>query len=67
MEGLCRDAPFSSAFVLAFGVFRACMGPVVHPCRVKSFRKAASSVMDDLEKCHLIIDNLHLSLTDKLD
>ena len=25
------------------------VGKVVHPCRVKSFRKAVSTVMDDLE------------------
>ena len=35
------------------------VGTVVHPCRVKSFRKAVSAVMDDLETCDLIIDNLH--------
>jgi hypothetical protein len=27
----------------------SCVGKVVHPCRVKSFRKAVSTVMDDLE------------------
>ena len=26
-------------------------GSLVHPCRVKSFRKAVSAVMDDLVKC----------------
>ena len=36
------------------------MGPVVHPFRDKSFRKAVSAVKDDLETCDLIIDNLHL-------
>jgi hypothetical protein len=35
------------------------MRPVVHPCRVTIFRKAVSAVMDDLEKCYLIIDNFH--------
>ena len=35
---------------------------IVHPCRVKSFRKAVSAVMDDLVKmlANKIIDNLHL-------
>ena len=35
---------------------------MVHPCRVKSFRKAVSAVMDDLVKmlANKIIDNLHL-------
>ena len=43
------------------------------PCRVKSFRKAVSTVMDDLVKvlANKIIDNLHLmiliNLTSKLD
>ena len=34
----------------------------MHPCRVKSFRKAVSTVMDDLVKmlANKIIDNLHL-------
>ena len=34
----------------------------VHPCRVKSFRKAVSAVMDDLVMmlANKIIDNLHL-------
>ena len=27
------------------------VGSLVHPCRVKSFRKAVSAVMDDLVKC----------------
>ena len=46
---------------------------IVHPCRVKSFRKVASAVMDDLVKMltNKIIDNLHLmfliNLTSKLD
>ena len=46
---------------------------VVHPCRVKSFRKAVSAVMDDLVKvlANKIINNLHLmlliNLTSKLD
>ena len=29
-------------------VDRTCMVTMVHPCRVKSFRKAMSAVMDDL-------------------
>ena len=33
---------------------------LVHPCRVKSFRKAVSVVMDDLEHSYSIIDNFHL-------
>ena len=36
----------------------------VHPCRVKSFRKAMSAVMDDLVMllANKIIDNLHLMI-----
>ena len=36
----------------------------VHPCRVKSFRKAVSTVMDDLVMmlANKIIDNLHLMI-----
>ena len=34
------------------------MGTVVHPCRVKSFRKAVSAVMDDLELLNSIIEQL---------
>ena len=30
---------------------------LVHPCRVKSFRKAVSVVMDDFEHSFSIIDN----------
>ena len=30
-------------------VDRTCMVTMVHPCRVKSFRKAVSAVMDDLD------------------
>ena len=30
---------------------------LVHPCRVKSFRKVVSAVMDELEHGFLIIDN----------
>ena len=35
---------------------------LVHPCRVKSFRKAVSAVMDDLVKvlANKYSDNLHL-------
>ena len=46
---------------------------IVHPCRVKSFRKAASAVMDDLDRmlANKIINNLHLmiliNLASKLD
>ena len=43
---------------LACGVGHACMGTVVHPCRVKSFRKAVSAVMDDLELLKSIIEQL---------
>ena len=44
----------------------------VHPCRVKSFRKAVAAVMDDLVMmlANKIIDNLHLTnnnLTSKID
>ena len=34
------------------------MGTVVHPCRVKSFQKAVSVVMDDLELYYSIIEQL---------
>jgi hypothetical protein len=33
---------------------------IVHPCRVKSFRKAVSAVMDDLVTDSVIIDNLNM-------
>jgi hypothetical protein len=36
------------------------VGRVVHPCRVKSFRKAMSSVMDDFGTDSVIIDNSNL-------
>ena len=36
------------------------MGKVVHPCRVKSFRKAVSTVMDDLGIDDKIIENINL-------
>ena len=35
------------------------MGKVVHPCRVKSFRKAVSTVTDDLGMDSVIIDNFN--------
>ena len=35
------------------------MGKVVHPCRVKSFRKAVSAVMDDLVTDLVIIEDLN--------
>ena len=35
------------------------MGKVVHPCRVKSFRKAVSAVMDDLVTDSEIIEDLN--------
>ena len=35
---------------------------LVHPCRVKSFRKAMPAVMDDLEHSISIIDNYNQSL-----
>jgi hypothetical protein len=35
------------------------VGKVVHPCRVKSFRKAVSTVMDDLGTDVMIIDNFN--------
>ena len=41
------------------------MANIVHPCRVKSFRKAVSTVKDDLGKDVMIIDNLNLIV--KLD
>ena len=41
------------------------MGKVVHPCRVKSFRKAVSTVTDDLVMDSVIIDNMNLIV--KLD
>ena len=52
-EGLCRSL---------HGNFDACGLTIVHPCRVKSFRKAVSAVMDDLVKmlADKIIDNLHI-------
>jgi hypothetical protein len=34
------------------------LGTFGHPCRVKSFRKAVSAVMDDLELYYLIIEQL---------
>ena len=36
------------------------MGNLVHPCRVKSFRKAVSTVMDDLGIDDKIIENINL-------
>ena len=36
------------------------MGKVVHPCRVIIFRKAVSTVMDDLGMDVVIIENLNL-------
>jgi hypothetical protein len=36
------------------------VGKVVHPCRVKSFRKAVSTVMDDLGTDVEIIENFNL-------
>ena len=36
------------------------VGKVVHPCRVKSFRKAVSTVMDDLRTNVKIIENYNL-------
>jgi hypothetical protein len=39
------------------GLFE-CMGTFGHPCRVKSFRKTMSAVMDDLELYYLIIEQL---------
>ena len=36
------------------------MGKIVHPCRVKSFRKAVSAVMDDLGIDDKIIENINL-------
>jgi hypothetical protein len=35
------------------------VGKVVHPCRVKSFWKAVSTVMDDLGMDSVIIDNFN--------
>jgi hypothetical protein len=36
------------------------VGKVVHPYRVKSFRKAVSTVMDDLGMDSVIIENFNL-------
>jgi hypothetical protein len=36
------------------------LGTFGHPCRVKSFRKAVSTVMDDLELYYSIIEQLAL-------
>jgi hypothetical protein len=36
------------------------VGKVVHPCRVKSFRKAVSTVTDDLGTDSEIIENFNL-------
>ena len=36
------------------------MGKLLHPCRVKSFRKAVSAVMDDLGIDDKIIENINL-------
>jgi hypothetical protein len=36
------------------------VGKFVHPCRVKSFRKAVSTVMDDLGTDSMIIENFNL-------
>ena len=33
---------------------------IVHPCRVKSFRKAVSTVMDNLVMDSVIIENLNI-------
>jgi hypothetical protein len=35
-----------------------CLGTFGHPCRVKSFRKAVSAVMDDLKLYYSIIEQL---------
>ena len=44
------------------------VGPVVQPCRYKSFRKAVSAVMDDLVMmlANKIIENLHLMFNNNL-
>jgi hypothetical protein len=34
------------------------VGTFGHPCRVKSFQKAVSAIMDDLELYYLIIEQL---------
>jgi hypothetical protein len=36
------------------------VGKVVHPCRVKSFRKVLSMVTDDLGMDSVIIENFNL-------
>jgi hypothetical protein len=36
------------------------VGKVVHPCRVKSFQKAVSTVMDDFGMDVMIIENFNL-------
>ena len=48
----------ASCLVEAGDVMRALL--LVHPYRVKSFRKAVSAVMDDLNIIDSIIDNSHL-------
>ena len=56
---MCCEVSLASFLkTLACGVGHACMGTVVHPCRVKSFRKAVSAVMDDLELFNSIIEQL---------
>ena len=45
------DTPMEVCYSWALRVERVCGLTVVHPCRVKSFRKAVSTVMDDLVKC----------------
>jgi hypothetical protein len=39
------------------------LGTFGHPCRVKSFRKAVSTVMDDLELYYSIIEQLALAFS----
>ena len=41
------------------------MDKIVHPCRVKSFRKAVSTITDDLGRDVEIIENFNLIV--KLD
>jgi hypothetical protein len=59
-ESASRDYPNGAPILLRVrdlpeGLFER-MGTFGHPCRVKSFRKAVSAVMDDLELYYSIIE-----------
>ena len=55
---LCQDAMKGTLFS-AVAVDRACMGPVMHPCRVNLFEKPCPRLWTTQEHHDLIIDNLH--------